>query len=585
MSRIFQLSDEWAGLIPPASPSQQGSLLTRPPAPEGAGARGSDTPGGETSALSDGLTEHMRTERLARVNALLQASASMLGVLDDVNLYVSELLQVAMDFLGAGSGSYWLTQDEQMTQVLGPGHPPPPLDAPSHNSFFYADAEGRPWMLALPLIVAGDLLGALVLQFTTEPKLGPEDREVARAFANHAAIALFMSRAVRLARETALAEEREAAALRRLELANRLASARREALQRLAENPQGDAYLGHVLSVAIDQLGAQAGAVWLLEPDCARRILAIEGGEIRTDQADWEPPAEHLPKPPADITVYAGKDLAQLPAPYYERFLREGALSAVTIPMVFGHEMRGYIALRLPHDHGLSDEECELARSLANQAVLALEMTRLGEKARAGAVTAERNRLAREIHDTLAQGFAAIRLQLGLALGDMPATGAAVDAVRLAERIAAENLVEARRSVAILRSPTPSLKDGLSGVVDGVRRLGARNLDLTIEPTLSPPPEVAHALMRIAQEALMNAVNHAEATRIGVRLASPSDGLLRLSIVDNGRGFAPEAASSGFGLAGMRERAMIVGADFTLVSEPGAGTEVIVTWLVPDSEP
>lgn len=584
MSRILQLSDEWAGLIPPASPSQQGSLLTRPPAPEGAGARRSDAGDGETSALSDGLTEHMRTERLARVNALLQASASMLGVLDDVNLYVSELLEVAMDFLGAASGSYWLKQDQQMAQVLGPAHLAPPLDAPSQKSFAYADAEGRPWMLALPLIVAGELLGALVLQFSTEPKLGSEDREVARAFANHAAIALFMSQAVRLARETALAEEREAAALRRLELANRLATARREALQRLAENPQGDAYLGHVLSVAIDQLGALAGAVWLLEPDCARRILAIEGGEIRTVQADWEPPAEHLPKPPADITVYAGEDLAQLPSPYYERFLREGALSAVTIPMVFGHEMRGYIALRLPHDHGLSEEERELARSLANQAVLALEMTRLGEKARAGAVTAERNRLAREIHDTLAQGFAAIRLQLGLALGDMPASGAAVDAVRLAERIAAENLVEARRSVAILRSPTPALKDGLSGVVDGVRRLGVRNLDLTIEPHPAPPPDVAHALMRIAQEALMNAVNHAKARRIGVRLTSPSPGLIRLSIVDNGRGFTPGNDSAGFGIAGMRERAAIVGADFTLVSEPGAGTEVIVTWLTPDRD-
>jgi hypothetical protein len=135
MSRILQLSDDWAGLIALSSPSQQGSLLTRPPAPEGAGAQGGDAGGGDPSATPDILTEQMRTERLARVNALLQASASMLGALDDVNLYVSELLEVAMDFLGAASGSYWLKQNEQMAQVLGPAHPAPPLDAPSHKSF------------------------------------------------------------------------------------------------------------------------------------------------------------------------------------------------------------------------------------------------------------------------------------------------------------------------------------------------------------------------------------------------------------------------------------------------------------------
>lgn len=541
---------------------------------------------GEVSLM---LAQHesLRTIRLARVNALLQASAEKLGALEDVNHYIADLMSVGAEFLGADSASYWSkhedAQDPSMRLELGAAHPPPPLEYQSHNPRTYDDAAGQRRMLALPMITAGEHVGALAMHFRDEIDLSPEDHELARAFANHAAIAVYMSRVVQVARESALAEEREAAAMRRLEFVTRLAGARRDALQRLAENPQAEGFLGHVLAVSMEQFDAVAGSVWLLEAGSARRILAIENGELHTVQSDWTPPIDQMLG--SDIAVFAREDLIQVSTRYFERISAGGAQSVATIPMVFGNEKRGFIALRLRHDRGLTDEEREISLSLANQAVLALELTRLGDSARTGAVTAERNRLAREMHDTLAQGFAAIRLQLGLALGELPADGPAVEAIRLAQRIAGENLVEARRSVAILRSPTPALKDGLSGVVDGVRRLGARNLDLTIEPTLNPPPDVAHALMRIAQEALMNAVNHAEATRIGVRLASPSEGLLRLSIVDNGRGFAPEAASSGFGLAGMRERAMIIGADFTLVSEPGAGTEVIVTWLTPEREP
>jgi signal transduction histidine kinase len=198
--------------------------------------------------------------------------------------------------------------------------------------------------------------------------------------------------------------------------------------------------------------------------------------------------------------------------------------------------------------------------------------------ARGAAVIKERRRIAREIHDTLAQGFAAIRLQLELACGESDLPPQAFKALQLAYRIAGENLVDARRAMAELNSSRPCLATQLFAAVDGVRRLGQTEIVATLDAVLSPPAEVAHELSRIAQEAMLNAMRHAEAHIIHVALTRLPDGGVRLAIEDDGAGFDP-AKARGFGLAGMRDRAEAIDARLAIASKPGVGTQVVATWV------
>ena len=192
---------------------------------------------------------------------------------------------------------------------------------------------------------------------------------------------------------------------------------------------------------------------------------------------------------------------------------------------------------------------------------------------------AERERVAREIHDTLAQGFTSIVMLAQGAAARLPkdADGAA-QRLGTIEEVARANLAEARALVAAL---SPVDLDGRT-FADAVRRLGERfaretGLDVRVEA----PDAVAHltrdgevVLLRAVQEALTNVRRHAGASRVVVRLI-PESGDVRLEVADDGQGFSPGSAE-GFGLAGMRGRAVDVGGDVDVSSAPGEGTRVVV---------
>lgn len=202
-------------------------------------------------------------------------------------------------------------------------------------------------------------------------------------------------------------------------------------------------------------------------------------------------------------------------------------------------------------------------------------------------VLAERERLAREIHDTLAQGLSSIQLLLRAAeraLPDRP--DAALGHVQHARQASVDNLAEARRFVRALTPP--DLEAG--SLTAALERLCATTADtsgLAVHFHLSGRPAdlptlMEVALLRIAQSALANTVQHAHATRAELTL-SYMDTEVALDIVDDGRGFAPEATpapgvdGSGFGLPAMRSRARALGGGLVLESAPGDGTAVAVT--------
>ncbi|MFJ8108937.1 sensor histidine kinase [Streptomyces sp. NPDC096132] len=190
----------------------------------------------------------------------------------------------------------------------------------------------------------------------------------------------------------------------------------------------------------------------------------------------------------------------------------------------------------------------------------------------------ERNRLARDIHDSLGHHLTAMSVQLEMASDfqslDPDAARRALNEARRSVRLA---LGDVRQSVRALRDETtrPTLAAALAALAGD----GAARPRVTVEVTGDEDGYGAvelTALYRAAQEALTNARRHARASRVTVvvRLAG---GAARLEVTDDGRGFAPDAAAAGFGLLGMRERVQLVAGSVDVDSRPGAGTRVTVT--------
>ena len=212
---------------------------------------------------------------------------------------------------------------------------------------------------------------------------------------------------------------------------------------------------------------------------------------------------------------------------------------------------------------------------------------RLAEKTRQAAILEERNRLAREMHDTLAQGFTGIMMQLEVVAALLPESARqAREHLALAHDLARDSLAEARRSVQALRPTTLEQADLAAALARLAEEMTATTpLDVTfhIQGARRPlPREMERQLFRIGQEALTNALRHAQATRMDVELGFHLKHV-RLRVWDNGRGFEVEKAASGstLGLLGMRERAVQVGGALGIESRPGHGTTVTVQAPIP----
>ena len=208
----------------------------------------------------------------------------------------------------------------------------------------------------------------------------------------------------------------------------------------------------------------------------------------------------------------------------------------------------------------------------------------------------ERNRMAREIHDTLAQGLTGIIIQLEAAEDCMAeAPYAATTHMARAQELARHSLTEARRSVHALRPQLLEERD-LAGALAHYAEQMTTGIGVRAEVVVEgiPPaylsPEISASLLRIGVEALTNAVRHARADTVRIELIFET-GTIALSIRDDGRGFVPHSPHSpqsggGFGLTGMWERAERIGGKFTLESHRGEGTEVkVVVSLNPAKSP
>jgi signal transduction histidine kinase len=227
-----------------------------------------------------------------------------------------------------------------------------------------------------------------------------------------------------------------------------------------------------------------------------------------------------------------------------------------------------------------SVEDQRLIEMLAAHAAVAIENARLLERSRELSIVEERNRLARELHDAVNQKLFALVLTAESAstLLERDAGAAAGQVTRLGE-LAQEALEELRGLIFELR-PASLEEEGLAATlrkeVAMLERVHERDIELRITGATKAEPEIEGEVLRIAQEALANALRHADAERVELRLQG-RDGRLTVTVADDGVGFDPEAPglrSRRLGLTSMEERARALGGTLAVVSRPGEGTTV-----------
>ena len=240
----------------------------------------------------------------------------------------------------------------------------------------------------------------------------------------------------------------------------------------------------------------------------------------------------------------------------------------------------GMLNVAGPEWRELDADELSLLHTIGDMLSVAVERARLHARRLEAAQTEERNRLAREIHDTIAQDLSAIAFQLEAAEAILAGQGEperARRSVSAALDLARKGLEETRRSVLDLRAAPlegRTLPAALSALATEGDAGSAPAVVFETTGVTPLPPAVEVGLYRIAQEALQNALRHAAASRVTLRLETSPDNV-RLTVEDDGRGFAVEdATASRFGLVGMRERTRLLGGTFQVESSPGAGTRI-----------
>lgn len=258
-----------------------------------------------------------------------------------------------------------------------------------------------------------------------------------------------------------------------------------------------------------------------------------------------------------------------------------GLIPFLDIPLSVGDSNIGALSIYLLAHRHFPGQTIELAHALAQQLTLALELTRLAQEAQQTALLQERTRMAQEIHDTLAQAFGGILMQLQAAqYFAVSQPEKAQSHLLVAQKIAQEGLAEARRSVWTLYLETTEYEDLAQAIAKFIEQTPSDpsvSINLTIDGIpyrLHPDPGLN--LLRIAQESLTNALRHAHAQKVQIYL-SYCPQTLQLTIQDNGCGFDPQSSTAGFGLLGMQQRAARIGASWHLVSRPREGTTITVT--------
>ena len=360
---------------------------------------------------------------------------------------------------------------------------------------------------------------------------------------------------------------------RNAELESRATTAR--SLHRVSVAVAAPTDLDRVLQVVTDSarelLGADVSVLALGGPDGALRRRGVSGDPAAVVAVDSVPT----------------DDPFAFVSPAY-------AIARLSSPLQRGDETVGVLLIGARAPRSLTVDDVETLGSLANLAAIALENDRLHERLRELAIVEERERIAREMHDGLAQVLGYVNTKSQAVEGFLAAGHADEARSQLAELAAAARslYVDVREAILGLRSPIP----GERGLVEAVEAYAIRFAEaskLAVRVEASPAsrqaalaPAVQAHVFRIVQEGLTNVRKHARAQRAGIAFAVAGDRFV-VRVSDDGRGLESRSASGGqevggwphFGLAAMRERAASIGGEVAWSEAPGGGA--IVELVVP----
>ena len=361
----------------------------------------------------------------------------------------------------------------------------------------------------------------------------------------------------------------------------------------LATEAAPEKFIGEMLRIIGQRLRADSVALWLRnsQDDSLRLHVMIENDKQVPPDPDhpyvknlhgWKrnPLVQEMLFTKGPVVCDDIEHDVRLGAEFREYLANKGRKRFLAIPVLLLGAVRGFIGIQHVEGRAYRPEEVELAQALAHHVMIAAHEAELGEQRRHAVILEERARMARDIHDTLAQGFTGVIVQLDTAVEALrdEEPDAAAKHIGRARTLARESLTEARRSVHALRPQAlekADFADALKAIITNTTAGTSLRSDFQLngEPR-KLQSSVEENLLHIGQEALTNALKHACATTFQARLSFDSDAV-RLELRDNGKGFMIDNANGGgIGLIGMKERAEQIGATLAIASKPGAGTTI-----------
>jgi PAS domain S-box-containing protein len=368
-----------------------------------------------------------------------------------------------------------------------------------------------------------------------------------------------------------------------------------QSLDVLTTAPEPEKFIGQMLSTIGRLLNAHTASLWLFDDSSDALILrssTSDGGKLVAPDPEhpfiknplfWKENAvvQELLFTAGPVVCDDVETDPRVTGDWGEHLKRNGTKRFLAVPLVVGGQVRGFVGIRHIDRASYRPEEIELTQALAHQVMLALRLNEFAEQGRRAAVFEERNRMARDIHDTLAQGFTGVIVQLEAA-EDAVSCGyrkEADDHLHRASELARRSLSEARRSVHALRPQAlqeHNFWDALKGIIKNTTAGTALHTKFQAQGKLPELPlPWQENLLHIGQEALTNALKYAHARHFETRLTYKAK-KLRLELRDDGEGFKAKDRHDGVGLSGMRERVEQMGGELKITSSRGNGTKITV---------
>src|SRR5438876_3204162 len=360
----------------------------------------------------------------------------------------------------------------------------------------------------------------------------------------------------------------------------------------LATAPEPEKFIGQMLSTIGRLLNAQTVTLWLFDESNDSLVLRLMADGRKLAAPDPKHPfmRDRLfwKKNPAiqELLFTAGPVVCEdidtdprVDGEWREYLKRKGGKRFLAVPMLVRGQVRGFVGIRHSDRSAYRPEEIELTQALAHQVMLAIQLNELADQGQRAAVFEERNRMARDIHDTLAQGFTGVIVQLEAA-EDAISCGCrkeAADHLHRAGELARRSLSEARRSVHALRPQAleeHNFWEALKGIIKNTTVGTALHTKFEAQGKLPELPRPwQENLLHIGQEALTNTLKYAHARNFETRLSYKARELC-LELRDDGHGFRVKERHDGVGLTGMRERVEQMGGELKITSSRGKGTKI-----------